>query len=567
MQKDCKQCGKPFEVTENDLKFYDKISPVFNGNKYGIPAPTLCIDCKWQRKMVWRNFYKFYNKKSDLSGKPLISVYSSDKPLKVYTNEEWWSDRWNPLDYGRDFDFNRPFFEQFKELHDAVPKQGTNVSQSENCEYTNATYSSKDCYLVAGCIQNENCYFSHILWYSKNCFEMLYSYHCEQCYECIDCDSCYGLRYSRECIGCSNSYYLIDCRSCDSCFGCVGLTNKKFYIFNKPYTQEEYNKLLPELLDPKNAQRNAELFQKLYEERPKRAIFQKNAENVNGNRIFNSRNLEYCFDMINSEDSKYCFTAGKFKDCYDCIHNGGGLEIGYETFASVGYNLLFTRDSFGPPSSFLLYCSDCMSVSNCFGCVGLHSKEQYCVLNKKYTKEQYEILVSRIIEHMQKTGEWGEYFPVTLSPFGYNETTANEFYPLTKQQALAYGTKWRDEDAVSLYQGPKIDLPDDILKVSDEITKTILECKNCRHNYKIIPQELSFYRKMNIALPKNCFDCRHRSRLAKRNPRKLWERQCAKCAVAVKTSYAPERPATATAGSRSDGKKVYCEGCYLKEVY
>jgi len=38
--------------------------------------------------------------------------------------------------------------------------------------------------------------------------------------------------------------------------------------------------------------------------------------------------------------------------------------------------------------------------------------------------------VPKIIEHMQKMGEWGEFFPSSLSPFGYNETVAEEYYPI-----------------------------------------------------------------------------------------------------------------------------------------
>ena len=32
---------------------------------------------------------------------------------------------------------------------------------------------------------------------------------------------------------------------------------------------------------------------------------------------------------------------------------------------------------------------------------------------------------------MQDTGERGEFFHPSLSPFGYNETVAQEYYPLT----------------------------------------------------------------------------------------------------------------------------------------
>jgi hypothetical protein len=38
---------------------------------------------------------------------------------------------------------------------------------------------------------------------------------------------------------------------------------------------------------------------------------------------------------------------------------------------------------------------------------------------------------------MQETGERGEFFHRNLSPFGYNETVANEYFPLSKEEAIA----------------------------------------------------------------------------------------------------------------------------------
>jgi hypothetical protein len=61
--KICKQCNSSFEITDKDLEFYDKISPTFNGEKFEIPAPTLCSDCRQQRRIVWRNERKLYRRK------------------------------------------------------------------------------------------------------------------------------------------------------------------------------------------------------------------------------------------------------------------------------------------------------------------------------------------------------------------------------------------------------------------------------------------------------------------------------------------------------------------------
>ena len=57
-------------------------------------------------------------------------------------------------------------------------------------------------------------------------------------------------------------------------------------------------------------------------------------------------------------------------------------------------------------------------------------------------------------------------------------------------------------------------------------------------------------------LPQRCFDQRHLDRVEQRNPRKLWQRSCSRCGKDILTNYAPERP-----------EIVYCETCYLDEVY
>ena len=63
----------------------------------------------------------------------------------------------------------------------------------------------------------------------------------------------------------------------------------------------------------------------------------------------------------------------------------------------------------------------------------------------QYSKEDYEHLMPKIVEHMRKTGEWGEHFNPGLSYMGYNETVAQEQIPLTKEQATEGGWIWHDD--------------------------------------------------------------------------------------------------------------------------
>jgi hypothetical protein len=71
-----------------------------------------------------------------------------------------------------------------------------------------------------------------------------------------------------------------------------------------------------------------------------------------------------------------------------------------------------------------------------FGCIGVnHGK--YVVLNTSYSKQEYETLSTRIIDHMKSTGEWGEFFPLSVCPYPYNDTAAMDFYPLSESEVIS----------------------------------------------------------------------------------------------------------------------------------
>jgi hypothetical protein len=198
-----------------------------------------------------------------------------------------------------------------------------------------------------------------------------------------------------------------------------------------------------------------------------------------------------------------------------------------------------------------------MSCQNCFGCVGL-KHARYSIFNKEYEKEEYMKLKERIIEHMKKTGEYGEFFQIKDSPFGYNETMAMISFPLTKEEALGHGYKWQDNVQQTKGKTTLFKIPDSIKEVNDSITDEILECQICKRNYKIIDNELKFYKKWSIPIPRYCFYCRLEKRFKLRGPSKLWHRKCMKkgCNNTFETSYAPELP-----------EIIYCERCYQKEIY
>ena len=90
----------------------------------------------------------------------------------------------------------------------------------------------------------------------------------------------------------------------------------------------------------------------------------------------------------------------------------------------------------------------------------------------------------------------------------------------------------------------------------EDILGGILKCEVTEKPFKIIKQELAFHIENHIQLPKKHPDQRHKERLSQRNPRKIYERNCAECHKNITTSFVPERK-----------ERIVCEECYRKLVY
>ncbi|MEI7424697.1 MAG: hypothetical protein WCK10_01090, partial [Candidatus Staskawiczbacteria bacterium] len=183
-------------------------------------------------------------------------------------------------------------------------------------------------------------------------------------------------------------------------------------------------------------------------------------------------------------------------------------------------------------------------------------------------REEYLILKSKIIEQMNKIPyvdskeiiyRYGEFFPAEISPWAYNETIAEEYFPLTKEQALSKGYRWeddiprtKDQETISIDELPKI--PN---LFTNELTEQVLKCNTCTNNYRLTSQEILFYKRLNISIPSDCFNCRHEKRMKLRNARTLYDGFCAKCGDKFQTSYNSEQ---------QKEYKIYCESCYNNEI-
>ncbi len=577
--KTCQSCKKDFTIEPEDFVFYEKIK---------VPAPTFCPQCRLVRRLMWRNERGFFRRTCAKCNKSTIAVYPEDSGITVYCRACWWKDDWDAMEYGIDFDPSKPFFVQINELLRSVPLPSLFglYSTLQNSEFTNMIGYSKDCFFLTMADWDENCSYGSNVYHCNDTFDNLMLDESQLCYETTNCQKCHEAFYCLDCTASFNISFSKNLVGCSNCIGCVNLKNKQYYIFNQPYSKEEYEKLAPQYAPTSRTQiaktwRQARV---LWAQHPQRFMHSRLTDDVSGDYINNSKNTHDAFMAQDTENARFVgmVTPGKTTDVYDHTHYGVNTELVYETLqvGNGASNIRFcwfvitsTRD--------MEYSIFSIGAQNSFGCVGVKKKE-YCILNKQYSKEEYEKLRAEIIQQMNdqpyvdsmgRVYKYGEFFPTDFSPYAYNVGSAQEFFPLDEARAKAQGFAWappkKSENVATILAE---EIPDGPAQNVLNAIKEIYECAHkgtctdqCSGALKLTQAELDFYARFSLPLPALCPNCRHYSRVALRNPWHLWHRTCmctqphthhaGQCPNEFETSYAPDGP-----------EIVYCESCYQQEV-
>ncbi len=552
-KRQCTKCKCDFMLDANDFSFYEKMK---------VPAPTVCPDCRFKMRAVWRNEMSLYTgRKCGLCGVSVLSMYHPESPYVVYCNSCYRGDGWNPASYGVPYDYSRPFFEQLAELFLRVPKNAlystTGAGPTIASEYTNCVGGLKNCYFLFNSSTVEDSLYSRGVTYSTEVTDCYFGIKLDQCYECVNVQQSSHTTYAKSSTGCVDCHFIDSCSGCTECFGCVNLRNKKNCFLNQQLSKQEYDERVSEIRGSyEETQKFLRAFNALCLTEPHRESQNIKVLESVGDYLSECKHVEHSFEIIQAEDSKWNFSSREFKDCYGTVGYGIKSERMLEV-ASTGYATSAIGCWACELSQDIAYCISCFpNNTQLLGCDSMRN-EEYCILNMSYTKEEYIKLKEHIVRELTDLGLYGLMLPPELSPFGYNETVANDNAPMTREQALAQGFAW--QDSMQQTRGKETLMPenisDHIRDVDDSITQQILCCVDCKRNYKIIDAELLFYRKMALPIPRQCFYCRHQDRIRRRGPYQFWERECALCHKHITTTYAPDRP-----------EIVYCEACYQKEV-
>jgi hypothetical protein len=524
---------------------------------FQVPNPVRCPDCRELLRTAHINQIHLFKRVCEGTKKNIISNFPLDCPYPVYAQDYWYSDAVDNSSYGREFDFSRPFFEQFAELSKVVPRPAlfTDYLKDENSSYTNYAGRNKNCYLIFDSDENWDCYYAQGINGCRSSLDLYRTDSLELCYQAIDSRKCYSCAFIQDCESCIDSYFLSNCTSCKNCIACCNLKHKEYYVFNEKVSPTKFEEIKSSLASLTSVKALAKQFEEFKSQFPKKALRGFQNENVSGNYLLNCKDAFECYDCRDLHTGSFNYnTFMQAKDCFD-THEVGEAELVYESI-DIGYGVYNIRLSLNGLNqlSNLTYCDSCfIGCANLFGCVGLKRK-QFSILNKEYSEVEYHKLVEKIISHMKETKEWGNFFPAALSPFPYNLTIANDYTPLTKNEALRRGFRWQDVDKKD-YLAQTTKLEDNIGDVPDSITKETLACIECKKNYKIVSQELAAYKNLKLPVPDICWECRHKKRISKRSPRKLWKQDCKNCGVELRAAYDPAK-----------GEKVFCDSCYLETL-
>ena len=544
----CINCKKTFEVSEGERVMYSKV---------GVPLPTECFTCRAQRSFAFWHFGKFRKGVSALSGDRLITTLPENTRYPIYSSKEWFSDAWDPMTHGVSFDPNRSFFEQFNEVQQKIPRPHQTGKNNLDCDWSDDVWDCKNCYLSRSILDSENIGYSYRAFRCKDSYDLTYCYDIDQSYDITFGFNCFRVKHGFNVRDCIESTFLFDCRNVQNCFMCFNLRNKQYHILNKPYSKEEYfEKIKAYHLGSRKVQKALEdQFLKLIrEEAVHRPNFNFRSETSAGNYLTNCDRCTNCFHWEDAQDSYNCLRGFNSKNSID-IFGSGNTELSSRVIASFpgGYAMKF--------SSWVQNCRNseyldlCIECEDCFGCVGLR-KKKYCILNKQYSEAEYKAVKQTIIAAMEKNGEYGTFFPYNLAYSGYNLTTAQLYFPKTKEEVQAMGALYDEVRESPMDGASPEDLPDDIRDVGDGITTKRLICSKTHYSFNIAPRELEFYKAFNIALPYYHPDYRMQERFKRLLGFDTYTYACTFCGKNVEAYYPKEW----------GYKRVACMECYQKNI-
>ena len=551
----CLECKQKFQVEAEDISFY---------NMLRVPPPTRCPKCRQIRRFsLLMREPKFFKRPcvAPDHNEGVVTIFPPSSPHKVYDVPYWHSDFWDATLYGRPYGPTRKFFDQFRDLFFDVPHLALEGDATViNSEYSLGGRWGKNNYYCGGSYKSEDCFFCDPVRFSKFCVDCSDVWNSEFCYACVGDDHCNRCIFVIDSNQCLDSAFLYDCKNCTNCFLSSNLRNKSYVFENKQLSKEEYQAKISSLNlgDRVVFQEITRQFDDILKGALRRSLWLTNAVNCVGDRLANCKSCFWAFDGSEGQNFRFVEIFAKAKDSMDSSYTAENSERLYEAVVGMGSNILFCL--YIRVGMDIEYSSECYNCQNCFGCVGLKNKK-FHVFNKPYSESDYWQLVDEIKSKMINDGEYGELFPLSLGLFPYQVSKGQKFYPLDEKKASEQGIPWYSEPESQLpgdiHLRDSREIPSDIKNIDDSILNDAIRCEVTGRPFKIIAEELKFYKHMNLPVPIKHPWQRIMERAVFEHPLELFPFVCPNCGEKSFSIYDE---------SKQKQFKIFCDKCYNAEV-
>jgi len=493
-----------------DLKYYqDKIKE----KRMKTPFREFLIEISSWTPVI---FYKDYW---------VISRYPKTKRIKwVLSVEEFEKQRDNLSSL--DYNFQKSFFENFSNLekNNYFPSRIT-FNEGDNTDYADMVIWVQNVYLSYWIVHNcENI----IYWVSvkDNCTNILnwcmVIDNTENCYTVFWVVNSYKIFYSRYISNSNNIWFSTNLIWCSECIFCNNLDNQSYCIKNKKYDKESY------FIEKEKILKSHKNYSNYYKSLDKIWV-NNNNKNISGSYLINCENLKdsyNCYWVENGQNIMLVWSEVWNKNMYDVFQAG---SPSWDDMYWVCWAWSWAQNIFNCCNvswwTNVFYSLHMQNSSYCIWCIGLKNKS-YCILNKQYTKEEWNIMADKIFSSMEKNWTLWDFFPWNINPFYFNDTMAKILWGFSKESAVKDWYMWRDEEI-------KVDIPEwsDVIftspqpsplsgegeasksiqdfqghdkswnwKINPEILKKVIKDEKWNY-YRIVKMEYNFLVKHSLPLP------------------------------------------------------------------
>ncbi|MFH1315040.1 MAG: hypothetical protein ABIH67_01455 [Candidatus Uhrbacteria bacterium] len=550
----CALTGEKWMMDEEEISWY---------KKFNVPPHPWSPLTRMKQLASFYTIYQFWYQKHPETGKDIVTGVHPGSGWKVLPDKEW---------FDRDFADNNfepnlslPVFEQMAKFKEMIPMPATKVVEVPENSLSLASLGETNDFFTLAVRGQNNCYAIDALDLESS-LDIVVGSSISNSYQVTQSHRIHNSKFIYYCFDCINSLFLFDCRNCENCFGATNKRYKKYLWFNEQLTQDEYEKRIAEV-DLSCRSKMKEWKDKFDQFMQEQGIWPEN---------FN----EHCTNVVgeftrNAIDCKYIFggTDGPYRDMYQILYAYGNCNDCAWSAAPVSSNntYLINTSVSSAQVKFCMNvkeCQDCeycfysYNCESCFGCVGLRNKK-YHIFNKEYNEDDYWQMIDQIKCHMLENGEYGNFFPTHFSTAYFPYAGGWAYYNCDEEEGKRLGALQYELEAFGA-TGPTPD-PDFVVESShvpnclvdldaERWSKKHLFDSQFGRRFRLLTQEIDFYKKHKLAPPNRHFIFRIRKLLKEQNSAVFSKTVCGSCNKSVTLTINFARP----------HRKIYCRECYLE---